>query len=184
MGQYYTPVLKQENEIKTFNSWDYDNGLKLMEHSYVGNTFVETVIKEMFDIPTRVAWVGDYAELGSVDNPMADEFINGQGINEIKPIAASPMENSVRLLLVNIDKKEYVNMWEYSMKNTYDGWTIHPLPLLTSIGNGKGGGDYRGLNEELCGRWACDEILVTAWLDKEYQYYEDITPIVNFKEGR
>ena len=34
------------------------------------------------------------------------------------------------------------------------GWQIHPLPLLTAEGNGRGGGDYHGTNMEMVGAWA------------------------------
>lgn len=42
-----------------------------------------------------------------------------------------------------------------------EGWCINPLPLLTSIGNGQGGGDYRGDSPDV-GSWAFDKIYVTA----------------------
>ena len=42
MGQYYIPIIKRNNgTFETYDSHDYDNGLKLMEHSYVGNSFVD-----------------------------------------------------------------------------------------------------------------------------------------------
>jgi len=60
-----------------------------------------------------------------------------------------------RSYLVNHTKKQFVHM----RKNDKDDG-IHPLPLLVSEGNGKGGGDYFGHNEELCGTWARDIISV------------------------
>ena len=43
----------------------------------------------------------------------------------------------------------------------WDGTKIHPLPLLTSEGNGMGGGDFRGDDEnEIVGSWARDVISV------------------------
>ena len=38
-----------------------------------------------------------------------------------------------------MDKKEFVN--KDTMPNN-DDWLVHPLPLLTCEGNGRGGGDY------------------------------------------
>ena len=49
-------------------------------------------------------------------------------------------------------------MYEYIKNNTVDEWCLHPLSLLTALGNGKGGGDYHGINEDLIGYWAFDEI--------------------------
>ena len=44
MGQYYTPIIIRGNSKSTYLCYDYDNGAKLMEHSYFGNGFVETVL--------------------------------------------------------------------------------------------------------------------------------------------
>ena len=40
MGQYYMPTLiAEDGTVSTLYSHQYDNGLKLMEHSYIGNRF-------------------------------------------------------------------------------------------------------------------------------------------------
>lgn len=41
MGQYYRPVCILDDRLESISSYDYDNGAKLMEHSYIGNNFVE-----------------------------------------------------------------------------------------------------------------------------------------------
>lgn len=56
--------------------------------------------------------------------------------------------------IINLDKKEAVAIPEYKE----DEWTIHPLPLLCASGNGRGGGDYHGINEDMVGAWAYDRI--------------------------
>lgn len=62
MGQYYTPVLiDADGTIRTLYSHDYGNGLKLMEHSYIGNDFVEAVLTQLWERPQRLAWIGDYS---------------------------------------------------------------------------------------------------------------------------
>jgi hypothetical protein len=50
--------------------------------------------------------------------------------------------------IVNHTKKVYV-------KKTGD---LHPLPILTAEGNGRGGGDYHGPNIDMVGTWARDVI--------------------------
>lgn len=74
MGQYYKPINLDKEEW--LYSHDYDNGLKLMEHSYVRNSFVETVgILLLKDYPwykTRIIWAGDYTE--QEDFPMPEEY--------------------------------------------------------------------------------------------------------------
>ena len=61
--------------------------------------------------------------------------------------------------LINYDKKEFVDKSKTPKDN--DGWRIHPLPLLTCEGNGRGGGDFRG-ESELIGRWSRDKIGVAS----------------------
>ena len=42
----------------------------------------------------------------------------------------------------------------------WEGAKIHPLPLLTCEGNGRGGGDFRGDEKGIVGSWARDVISV------------------------
>jgi hypothetical protein len=60
--------------------------------------------------------------------------------------------------IVNHDKQQYVNK-ERSRTDSY-GHQLHPLPLLTVEGNGRGGGDYRGDDMAKVGIWARDVISV------------------------
>ena len=61
-----------------------------------------------------------------------------------------------------------------------DGWVPHPLPLLTAMGNGQGGGDYRGVNMDKIGCWAGDLLHVTmlpprkeaGFTELEVEFYE------------
>lgn len=193
MGQYYTPILvnfANKDKIKTFLCYDYNNGAKLMEHSYLGNSFVEVVVKQLINKPQNMAWVGDYAEVEDVEREdqkqWVEKFIKFRSEEEkyYKKPRIGVMENSFNLCFINHTLKEYFYMSDYAMANNNYGWIIHPLPLLTAIGNGKGGGDYRGTNTNLVGRWACNLIEVKTWIDeKKYPDYKNITSIINFKEG-
>lgn len=66
MGQYYKPFLldKQTSKpIGCFISWDYDNGAKLTEHSYMENNFVNAVANYIIKLKgARLVWAGDYAD--------------------------------------------------------------------------------------------------------------------------
>lgn len=187
MGQYYTPVIMKDDKISTFLCYDYGNGAKLMEHSYIGNSFTETVLKQLLNKPARLAWVGDYAEPEDVENELAEKFIKIENNDEPyrkKPKKVGAMENSAMLVFINHSKKEYIDITYYILKNGADryGCIIHPIPLLTAIGNGKGGGDYRGKNEDIVGRWACDVIEARTWIDTtKYKDYKEIYP--EFNEG-
>lgn len=65
MGQYYKPIILA-NDKKTILSFmyshDYENGLKLMEHSYLSNKFVGAFESQLIGNPQRVVWAGDYAD--------------------------------------------------------------------------------------------------------------------------
>ena len=51
-----------------------------------------------------------------------------------------------------------------------DGWAIHPLPLLTCEGNGRGGGDFYGRRGmKLVGSWARHRISVSNKVPKGYK---------------
>lgn len=61
-------------------SHDYANGLKLMEHSYIGNAMMN-VIEDLLSsggdwYKNRIVWAGDYAETGRFLDP--DERIYGE----------------------------------------------------------------------------------------------------------
>ena len=185
MGQYYKPLLIAEDGTKqTACSHDYDSGLKLMEHSWVGNDFVNAVLQNLDGTPQRLAWIGDYAD-SVVDSEcyFSDAFITDRkdfmrlyeslwgGGNE--PITKIDKElpqyklsnDEADCFIVNITKNCYIDMKKYVAENKKkDGeyfWCINPLPLLTSVGNGQGGGDYRGDDPEI-GSWAFDKIYVTT----------------------
>lgn len=65
MGQYWigTVVNEDGSHIDV-----YDNHCggeyvmaKLMEHSWIGNFYVDSIAKKIYKKPNRVAWIGDYA---------------------------------------------------------------------------------------------------------------------------
>lgn len=188
MGQYYTPIIKRSNNnFETYYSHDYNNGLKLMEHSYIGNNFVDTVLKQLYNNPGRLAWVGDYAEKG--------DYFNGTDLstfiresqdedhelkNRKKPTATNGSFASNKFV-INLRTGEYINMAKYidiAPKDSY-GDQIHPVSLLTAVGNGRGGGDYFGDFESMVGDWAGDEIVVR---DSEPTSGTDITEDCTFAE--
>ena len=65
-----------------------------------------------------------------------------------------------------ITKKEYVD--KDIAPEDKEGWKVHPLPLLTCEGNGRGGGDYR-LRNEFIGYWSRDRISVEEKAPKDYE---------------
>ncbi|SLH40537.1 Uncharacterised protein [Mycobacteroides abscessus subsp. massiliense] len=68
MGQYYAPVIINQRSNPEVQQWFYSHiygqGLKLMEHSYVNNSFVRAVETYLLAHPEglRIVWAGDYAD--------------------------------------------------------------------------------------------------------------------------
>ena len=199
MGQYYTPVLKDKNNnFEYYYSHDYDNGLKLMEHSYINNNFVERIVKRLLNNPMRIAWVGDYADeedfKQNLDHKDLQDFIHvaekESAFKKGSFDTLDDMECSIRLYMINHTKKLYISMYDYFIdnvkreRNSWDyGFCIHPLPLLTALGNGKGGGDYRGCNANIVGCWAGDLIEFGTYetINEQCKDYVEINPM--FREG-
>lgn len=194
MGQYYTPCIlsKDKKKVeKSFYSWHYENGLKLMEHSYVNNWLVLAVERYLFNNPKRLVWCGDYAEMDYyklADKNLLDRIAPVEGNeNHLDDDQATYLEEynydnlkevvgEVRYI-VNHDKKLLARVEKTA------NWTIHPLSLLTAVGNGLGGGDYHGTYQDLVGTWATDVIeVVNEEKAKKYQQKGYVLETYEFKE--
>ncbi len=86
------------------------------------------------------------------------------------------LEEQQRYFLINHTKKLYV---DYSkLPKDKDGWIVNPLPLLTALGNGRGGGDYYEDRPDYdkVGIWAHDILSI------EFEIPEGFTRMdVNFR---
>jgi len=161
MGQYYLTVILAEKSDKEYirtylDAGMYNNGMKLTEHSCIGNNFmkiVENLIgpNGMF-YKSRLVWAGDYADeepdseknlfkMCEVKEPFEYKFEYNK-FEYKEPLVSYPY-------IVNHTKKVYIEK---------KGNGLHPLALLTAEGNGRGGGDYHGSNMEMVGTWARDVI--------------------------
>ena len=164
MGQYFMGVILGNNR-KTVKSYmlahDYGNGLKIMEHSWQNNKFVSTFESLILDNPQRVVWAGDYAENcgGRKTNIYQRCFGEGKKSNKIKP-SVKGLTIAESRYVINHSKKVYVDKLKVP---AVDGYTMHPLPLLTCEGNGSGGGDFYGSDARgLVGKWARNIVSVSA----------------------
>jgi hypothetical protein len=191
MGQYYKPAMEINGEIKVFNR-DVDGQYalaKLTENSWWLNTCVNAISGMMYKNPVRLVWCGDYADEESDElkspNSTAERVLT---FNDIWNI---PDEKNLGLIktdftldnkfLVNHDTMEYMDCNKYKKLSTNsNNWVMHPVSLLTAIGNGRGGGDYyqSAINSDKIGLWCWDKISI-----------EDEAPIgytetmIIFKEG-
>ena len=167
MGQYFRPIL---GDAFGLNCKVFDRSVdgeytfaKLMEHSWWQNPFVNAFSEFLYNEPRRVAWVGDYAdEPDDFDFPNCSAFyvpsydeVWGDSVSAIG-VASTDFTLDGKFLL-NHDNKQFVDLNEYKA-NSIDkhGWCIHPLPLLTAVGNGRGGGDFHEGNTgfDYVGIWA------------------------------
>jgi len=138
MGQYYKPINLESGQW--LYSHDYGNGLKLMEHSWIGNQFVGAVMKMMLPggqwYKKPIVWCGDYYN----EEGEEDYYDFAADDKKIRPEESLAEEEQFNAILANHTTKEYVI---YSkMPGDSEEWRINPLPLLTALGNGRGGGDY------------------------------------------
>lgn len=161
MGQYYRAVVGDHVYDTAYITKKGANfvGAKLTEHAYLPNKFVNAVANQIYHNPQRVAWVGDYADANSnvfvlMNLPYGKVWGNESLVEKLRYVRFS----SRKRILVNHSRKLYVDMQHlYCMK---DGYTFHPLPLLTALGNGSGGGDYWGTDMDKVGSWAGDVLSI------------------------
>ena len=169
MGQYYKPTILGKNK-KTVKKWlysfEYGNGLKLMEHSWIGNAFVSTFENELINNPQIIVWGGDYAE--NCKNRKSNVYDRCKDKLKISPIKI--MIDEKYRYIINHTKKKFIDKTKVPVTNESNGfkWRIHPLPLMTCEGNGLGGGDYRN-ESDLIGKWSRNLISIESKTPKDYQ---------------
>jgi hypothetical protein len=171
MGQYYIPMILGVKDVKEFirlwlDAHMYGNGLKLTEHSYIGNEFVSAFEYQISEdgpfYKSRVVWAGDYADKEPESDVNLYSMASGDEYSETSKMQTPKSRiTSCYRYIVNHTKKQYVD--KEALKSDF-----HPLPLLTCEGNGAGGGDYRRHNEELCGTWARDVVSVNRTMPEGY----------------
>jgi len=180
MGQYYSVAFKQEGAVKVSSRRVRGKGYmmaKLLEHSYLENSFCKAVAKAIFGKPARIAWVGDYAEEDEVtgltkgDVTYADVWgTEDKEADDRYEFAPAGRFSYRGKWLVNHDKKVCISFdaWKKGYGDEND-WPIFPLSLLTAIGNGRGGGDYGGNAMARIGTWTWDLVEITKTKPAGYE---------------
>ena len=181
MGQYYQPILGNKDGLncKVFDrSVDGEYTLaKLLEHSWWQNPFVNSFSKRLYNKKCRVCWVGDYSN--------DDDFNFAINTALHTPNYEEVWGDTVKLhksqsvdftlddkFLINFDTKQYIDLNEYKAASVNkDGWTIHPLPLLTAVGNDRGFGDFHegNIGYESVGIWAWNLISIKDKVPKGFK---------------
>lgn len=181
MGQYYKQALRQDGQTRLFNSQYADrgdyNGLKLMEHSWLRNPFLTAMTKQLYNHKGRLVWCGDYADepddFKDISWTSYDEIYENKDETEI--LSDYKDFDYTHKYLLNMTKKVYLDFDLYISKCDSDSWCVHPLSLLTAVGNGRGGGDYHDEYPDayLVGSWAGDELKVVDKVPAGYEL-EDV----------
>ena len=195
MGQYYKPVnldsmewiythdIKSKYKGRNGNVFYAGEGLKLMEHSYIGNKVMNAV--ERLLIPggdwhkSRLVWAGDYAD--HEEGYPKRESGNDNNIHTITDDEGTKIKPKIRKVnkkykyLANHTKKVYIDLSNIA-EDDY-GYKIHPLSILVCEGNGRGGGDFRG-DDSRVGMWARDIISLEESIAPDFcqvdgQFFED-----------
>ena len=174
-----------------------DGFFKLMEWSYNRNPTV-LKLEELINGEwkgDRVYVIGDYADSECADyhadviRKIEKEFLDGSDMAlydyvryGFRRIDSSGDINNEYRYIFNHNTHQYVDMEHCPLRvnaspfEEHGKWyhaTIAPLPLLLTLGNGLGGGDYRGNNDHLVGSWA---------KEMKYPVYKEFRP--EFYEGR
>lgn len=178
MGQYYRGVVVRDVDtlagdeerivLASLSPYKFNNGAKLMEHSYIGNNYVNAYMQLLGEYGPfygqMFAWVGDYSdeeEMWGFYTKAYDET-DAATFDIYKNVIFEKREYKY---LLNLDRKEYVVLPEYKE----DEWQVHPLPLLTAVGNKRGGGDYYGEDEDSVGLWAFNHIGFANSVPEDYK---------------
>ena len=191
MGQYYYAVLGDSHGL---NCKVYDRSVdgeymlaKLMEHSWWKNPFCNSFAENLYHKKGRVIWVGDYSNDDDFHFKNSSAFYTpyyGEvwGENVKRHGSTSTDFTLDNKFLLNHDTKEFVDLDEYKAKSVdKDGWAIHPLPLLTAVGNDRGSGDFHegNIGYEKVGLWAWHLLSISDKPPKNYKKFDLI-----FKEER
>ena len=168
MGQYYKVVNVDKKEV--LEPHDFNEGMKLMEHAYHGNSLVNAFFRLMetdWD-GDRVVWAGDYGEgefdvYNETDVPPSDlEFLKTPLKEDLE--LDDEVEYSFEELVeerwgdyvfVNYDKKEYVEL--YTEEGREFGLLLSN-PVLLLANSTEGGGSYHRDNDEEVGLWLGDHV--------------------------
>ncbi len=185
MGQYYKPISMDKKQF--VYSHEYDNGLKLMEHSWIGNGFVGIVEDLVAEGGAwhgdRIVWAGDYADEEKNRKNNLYTIVSEKKGSKIHP---EPTENKYRYVAI-LDTKDFVDTKKVPLSDVWTDdkgkewpFTIHPLPILTCEGNGRGGGDLRK-EDPLVGKWARNRVIVSktkpkGFTEMEFNLFEGDKP--------
>lgn len=168
MGQYYKAICL--NTKGFVEPWDYSNGAKLMEHSYIGNNFLEVVESLLSKngkwYKKRIVWAGDYmepyqflsgTEINRLEKKLSKECIKLEGdyryltdrttlynyVSDVKRNGKESLENinPKDKILINHSLKKYIDLTPLWMRAQLEEGSLVIHPLsLLTCTSNQGGG--------------------------------------------
>lgn len=194
MGQYYRAIISNIKEREVFQAvlsrkLTEQAEQYILKDGWEDGGFVRAMMEKIEYSPHYVAWVGDYSEDLLETLPETNGFSYAarptfQEVwgNNVKNGCRDDKEHGNMRYLLNISKFLYVDLQELyeKRKDDSDNFIMYsPLPLLTAIGNGRGGGDYdvAGQDADKVGSWAWDLISVDSGVPTGFKKLE-----VDFRE--
>jgi hypothetical protein len=176
MGAYYSGTIeivnkydKEKVNYYSFCPLDSKNGSKLMEHSYIGNNYVESVLQLLKQEPRRLMWVCDYATASDVH----EKWLWDNTIETPYPICTKGNR-----YIYNIDREVFIDIKKLKKLYIKAGTTefmIHPIPILCNSNFESQGGGYFHCEDNRRNTWAGDRIMVSEKQICEYCEFTDIT---------
>ena len=127
---------------------------------------------------SRIVWAGDYAD-NEQDENEKDRSCLDLGYNLYSKIQGHGLQMLIESspenypYLVNLDAEQYVDKRKCPNYDHETNFCIHPLPLLTAEGNGRGGGDFHGYGIDYVGFWSRSRI---ALMKEPPAGYTEIEP--------
>lgn len=194
MGQYYRIHFcpKFTGEVSIFKG----SALKLLEMAYWKDIFCDDIASLIVNEPTYITWCGDYAdedECRRCGFHYSTVWKSPQEPSQVTPKPDFDIEKQAAL--INHTRREYLDLKKYKAKGedyAEENRSLavsqialgHPLPLLTALGNGRGGGDYCAgmLNYHHVGRWAGDLISIGE-IPKGYKEFDTLFVVKFFNSG-
>ena len=166
MGEYHKAVVLKRDRVtvdKFITSWDYDNGAKIDEHSYITNSYVSAFECIIYKNPQRVIWAGDYAP----PCKMRRTTVYDRCIESKKARQSITVKEINRRFIINHTKRIFVDKTKTTENSM--GLRFHPLPFLTMEASNTD--SYKEINPHI-GRWARDRISIDSEVPKGYKELE------------
>ena len=151
--------------------------VKLMEHSWWNNDFTNDVSAQIYNKQRRICWTGDYANepddfkfaINTALYTPSYEEVWGRNIKFLPLISINfTLDNKY---LVNYDTMQYLDLNEYKTSSETKWGIVHPLPLLTAVGNDRGFGDFHegNIGYKSVGIWAWNLISIKDKMPKGFK---------------